>query len=151
MHKLTLLLLALISSLFSLSLAPAPKSYVQSLVMLRGTPYETLNCSEYICVASRHRLCQAADFWDNGCDGDAVVVQDVARFEDIDTSKLHPGDVVAFHRVHVGAFVGNGVWMDSHFRHNGVGTMQPNHRHGGWFFGEVKILRWKNFSSWESR
>ena len=71
-------------------------------------------------------------------------MQDVASFDDVDASKLLPGDVAAFHGVHVAAFVGNGTWMDSDFRHDGVGIMRPNRRRGGWFYGEVKILRWKN-------
>jgi hypothetical protein len=56
--------------------------------------------------------------------------------------------MVAFHGAHVGAYLGNGVWMDSDFRHNGVGIMHRNRRRGGWFFGPVKILRWKD-NSWQ--
>jgi hypothetical protein len=145
-----LLLSIIVPSLFSLSLTNVPRDYVQSLRMLEGTPYETLNCAEYICVAKRHSPCAAADFWNDSCKDDGVVVQDVQRFEDIDQTKLEPGDVAAFHGVHVAAYIGNGMWMDSDFRHNGVGLMHRNHRPGGWFFGEVKIFRWKN-RSWKSR
>ena len=140
----------LASSLLSLSSAPAPRNYIQSLRMLEGTPYETLNCSEYICVARHHPSCQAADFWSDGCNGDAVVIQEAPRFEAIDPDKLQPGDVIAFHGVHVAAYVVNGVWMDSDFRHDGVGLMHRNGRRGGWFFGPVKILRWKD-TSWQSQ
>jgi hypothetical protein len=111
--------------------------------MLNGTGYWQLNCAQYICAAKRHRECPARSFWENGCDGDALVVQDVASFDDVDTGKLLPGDVVAFHGVHVAAFIGNRTWMDSDYRHGGVGIMRPNRRKGGWFYGEVKILRWK--------
>jgi len=133
----------MILAALSLSCKPAPRSYVEALTMLKGTDYWELNCSEYICVAKHHSDCMARNFWGKGCNGDAYVVQDVPSFDDIDTSKLLPGDVAAFHGVHVAAFVGNGLWMDSDYRHGGVGTMRRNRRPGGWFYGEVKILRWK--------
>jgi hypothetical protein len=135
---------AIILSALSLSFTPAPRNYVESLVLLNGTNYWELNCSEYICVAKRHQKCLAKNFWENGCDGDALVVQDAQSFEGVDARKLLPGDVAAFHGVHVAAYVGNGTWMDSDYRHGGVGIMKPNRRKGGWFYGEVKILRWKN-------
>src|SRR6266704_5732869 len=91
----------LILSLLSFSFAPAPRNYLESLVMLKGTDYWTLNCSQYICVAKHHRLCKAKEFWEHGCDGDAFVVQDVASFDDVEASRLLPGDVAAFHGVHV--------------------------------------------------
>ena len=71
------------------------------------------------------------------------MVQYVLSFEDVDTCKL-PGDVAAFHGVHVAAYIGKGNWMDSDYRHGGVGVMRPNRRRGGWFYGKVKILRWKD-------
>lgn len=143
MRKLTFRLLLAACSLLSLSLTPVPTGYIQSLLFLNGTPYETLNCSEYICAAKHHRFCSAHDFWSNGCGGDAIAVQDVTRFEDIDQSELQLGDVAAFHGVHVAAYVGNGIWIDSDFLHGGVGVMQRNQKPGGWFVGEVKILRWR--------
>jgi hypothetical protein len=142
-NRLVLVSPAIILALISLSFTPAPRNYVESLVMLNGTGYWQLNCAQYICAAKRHRECPARSFWENGCDGDALVVQDVASFDDVDTGKLLPGDVVAFHGVHVAAFIGNRTWMDSDCRHDGVGIMRPNRRKGGWFYGEVRILRWK--------
>jgi len=135
---------AMILGVLSLSCKPAPHNYLESLTMLNGTNYWELNCSEYICIAKHHPDCVARNFWEQGCNGDAYVVQDVASFDDVDTSELLPGDVAAFHGVHVAAFVGNGLWMDSDYRHGGVGIMRRNRRPGGWFYGEVKILRWKN-------
>jgi hypothetical protein len=134
---------AMVLSLLSFSFKPAPRNYLQSLVMLNGTDYWSLNCTQYICTAKRHPECLAENFWLRGCNGDAVVEQDVPSFDDVDTSKLLPGDVAAFHGVHVAAFVGNDTWMDSDYRHGGVGIMRPNRRRGGWFYGEVKILRWR--------
>jgi hypothetical protein len=134
----------MILALLSLSCKRAPHSYLESLTMLKGTDYWELNCSEYICVAKHHPDCVARNFWEKACDGDAYIVQDVPSFDNVDTSKLLPGDVAAFHGVHVAAFVGNGLWMDSDYKHGGVGIMKRNRRPGGWFYGEVKILRWKN-------
>jgi hypothetical protein len=135
---------AIVLSPLSLSFKPAPTNYVESLVMLEGTDYWQLNCSEYICAAMRHPNCLARNFWEQGCDGDAFVMQDVPSFDDVDTSKLLPGDIAAFHGVHVAAYVGNGTWLDSDYKHGGVGIMRRNRRRGGWFYGEVKILRWKD-------
>jgi hypothetical protein len=138
-----LLSAAMILSLLSFSFKPAPRNYLDSLVMLDGTEYWSLNCSQYICAAKRHRECLAEKFWLDGCDGDAAVVQHVPSFDNVDASKLLPGDVAVFHGVHVAAFIGNGTWMDSDFKHAGVGIMRPSRRRGGWFYGEVKILRWR--------
>ena len=143
-NRLILVSAAMILSVLSVSFKAAPRNYIESLVMLNGTSYWDLNCSEYICVAKGHPECKARNFWEHGCDGDAFIVQDVRSFEEIDTSKLLPGDVAVFHGVHVAAFIGNGIWMDSDYRHGGVGIMQRNKRPGGWFYGEVRILRWKN-------
>jgi hypothetical protein len=135
---------AIVLSLLSLSFKSAPTNYLESLVMLEGTDYWQLNCSEYICAAKRHPDCTASNFWERGCDGDALVVQDVPSFDDVDTHKLLPGDIAAFHGVHVAAFTGNGIWLDSDYKHGGVGIMRRTRRPGGWFYGEVKILRWKD-------
>jgi hypothetical protein len=143
-NRSVLLSIAIIFSLLCLSARAAPRNYLESLVMLEGTDYWTLNCSQYICAAKHHRDCEAKGFWEDGCDGDAFVVQDVASFDDVDVNKLLPGDVAALHGVHVAAFIGNGIWLDSDYRHGGVGVMKRNRRKGGWFYGEVKILRWKN-------
>ncbi len=142
--RLILISTAITLSMLSLSFTPAPRNYVESLVLLNGTSYWELNCSEYICAAKRHRKCLAKNFWEDGCDGDALVVQDAPFFDRIAVNNLLPGDVAAFHGVHVAAYIGNGTWMDSDYRHGGVGIMKPNRRKGGWFYGEVKILRWKN-------
>ena len=119
---------AMILSVLSLSFKPAPHNYVESLIMLNGTDYWTLNCSQYICAAERHRECVARNFWEQGCDGDAIVVEDVPSFDDVDTSKLLPGDVAAFHGVHVAAYIGNHTRMDSDYKHGGVGIMRPTRR-----------------------
>ncbi len=95
-NRLVLLTAAMVLSVLSLSFKAAPRNYLESLVMLNGTDYWKLNCSQYICAAERHRECLARNFWEQGCDGDAFVVQDIPSFEAIDTSKLLPGDIACF-------------------------------------------------------
>src|ERR1700719_725218 len=89
-NRLVLVSTAMVLSLLSLPFKAAPRNYLESLVMLDGTDYWKLSCSQYICAAERHRECLARNFWEEGCDGDAFVVQDVPSFEAIDTSKVLP-------------------------------------------------------------
>lgn len=120
--------------------------YLSTLHDLRGTSYWTLQCSTYITTAKHFgRHCGAAEFWKNGCGGALATVAEVPSLAAVPVDSLQPGDVLAFHGVHVAAYVGNGHFMDSDPTHNGVGDMTPNAiKNDGWFTGKVKILRWKN-------
>lgn len=52
------------------SFVPAPHNYVESLKILRGTPYSEMTCSAYICAVKRQRhTCTANDFSQNQCHG----------------------------------------------------------------------------------
>jgi len=130
---------------FSTSCTVSPSDYLSMLVGLRGTSYWTLQCSTYITTAKHFRHCGAAEFWNNGCGGALATVAEVPSIEKIPVTSLQAGDVVAFHGVHVAAYIGDGKFMDSDPNHGGVGDMTPNAIHNdGWFTGEVKILRWRN-------
>jgi cell wall-associated NlpC family hydrolase len=120
------------------------EGYVARLERFVGTPYGALNCSGYICAARRHELCSAKEMW-SVCGGDLTVVQQVSDKLDIDYSKLQPGDVAAFHGVHVAAYLGDGVWLDSDPAHNGVGKIRVENTKplDPWFVGEIRILRWR--------
>lgn len=119
--------------------------YLDALKALRGTSYWTLQCSTYITTAKNFRHCGAADFWKTGCGGALTTVAVVPSVEEIPIAILQPGDVIAFHGVHVAAYVGDGKFMDSDPNHYGVGDMTPNAIKGDtWFVGKVKILRWKS-------
>ena len=71
----------------------------------------------------------------------------VAEYRDhtlIDEKQLEPGDIADFDGVHVAAYIGGGVSMDSDIAHGGVGPinlwMKP--LSDPWFAGGVRILRW---------
>lgn len=142
-RKLTMIVLCL--SLAGCSRSGNDVSYVEMLKALRGTSYWTLQCSSYITTAHHFRHCGAAEFWQNGCSGALETVAVVPSIDKIPVANLQPGDVIAFHGVHVAAYIGDGKFMDSDPVHGGVGDMMPGAIHNDtWFTGQVKILRWKS-------
>ena len=120
------------------------EGYVGKLEKYTGTPYNVLNCSGFICAAHKHERCTAKQMWD-GCTDSLKVVEDVGGTEKVEYSKLRAGDVAAFHGVHVTAYMGDGVWMDSDPSHGGVAKFRLDkvNPRDPWFKGEVKILRWR--------
>jgi hypothetical protein len=118
--------------------------YVGRLKRFAGTPYGTLNCSGFICQAHRHERCSAKQMWE-ACGNSLGVIQRVSDRTQIDYSKLRAGDVAAFHGVHVAAYLGDGVWMDSDPAHGGVAKfqMEKTNPRDPWFKGEIRILRWR--------
>lgn len=118
-------------------------NYVDRLVDLAGTPYSQLNCSAYICKARGHAPCSALAMY-SGCDGALTIVAEYRDHTLIDEKQLEPGDIADFDGVHVAAYIGGGVWMDSDVAHGGVGPinlwMKP--LSDPWFAGGVRILRW---------
>jgi hypothetical protein len=133
-----------ISVLLLTSPLHSDEGYVAKLQQLVGTPYAKLDCSGYISTAHGHERCSAADMW-NTCGSELKLVEHVADKDEIDYSKVRPGDVAAFHGVHVAAYLGDGVWVDSDPMHNGVGRIRLGNTnpYDPWFSGEVKILRWR--------
>jgi hypothetical protein len=135
---LTISLIAL--GLFALS---RRDDYVDRLVDLAGTPYSQLNCSAYICMAKHHASCSALSMY-SGCNGALDIVAEYADHSLIDEKQLQPGDIADFNGVHVAAYTGGGVWMDSDTAHGGVGPinlwMKP--LSDPWFSGHVRVLRW---------
>jgi len=120
-------------------------SYLSQLIALRGMSYWEMQCSTYITEAKGFRHCGAGEFWNNGCGGALATVAEAPSYQAIDYSVLRAGDVLAFHGVHVAAYVGDGRFFDSDPTHGGVGPMTPDAIHNDtWFSGKVKILRWKN-------
>ena len=138
-----ILYIALCLSLVTPSLQ-GEEGYVARLQRLVGTSYGVLSCSSYICAARRHERCSAREIW-NGCGGDLIIIEQTADKDNIDYTKLEPGDIAAFHGVHVAAYIGEGVWIDSDPAHNGVGTIRLENTKpfDPWFTGEIRILRWR--------
>ena len=117
-------------------------AYTLRLMELRGTPYLELPCSTYICAAKKHDNCTAAEIWE-GCRGAMEIEQEADDFASVDESELKPGDVAVFNAVHVGAYIGNGVWMDA-VPERGVGRIElPVNQYDPWYRGHVRIMRWK--------
>lgn len=140
-----LLIVALFTSMLTSCGDGKAGSYLDMLKSLRGTSYWTLQCSTYITTAHHFHHCGAAGFWKDGCGGALAVVEQKRSLNEINPAELQPGDVLAFHGVHVAAYVGNGKFMDSDPNHDGVGDMTPDAIHGDlWFNGQVKVLRWKS-------
>jgi hypothetical protein len=120
------------------------EGYVGRLTRFNGTPYNVLNCSGFICAAHKHEHCSAKEMWE-ACGNSLKVIQQAAGRDGINYSTLRAGDVAAFHGVHVAAYVGNGVWMDSDPAHGGVAKfrLEKTNPLDPWFAGEIKILRWR--------
>lgn len=117
-------------------------NYVSHLLALEGVPYERLNCSQYICLAKLRPHCRSAEIY-GGCDGALELVAEVRSIHEIDYSRLHAGDIAAFHGVHVAAYISGTTWIDSDPEHGGVEVMKA--RLGDpWVKGPIRILRWKS-------
>jgi hypothetical protein len=125
-----------------LSAADDPqRAYVARLMAMANTPYLSAPCSNFICQAKKRAQCYAADMW-SGCKGEMTIEQEAENFNSIDTTQLRAGDIVNFHGIHVAAYLGNGLWMDS-VPERGVGQMQtPPNPADPWYSGKVRILRW---------
>lgn len=124
-----------------------PLNYIERLFAFEGIPYYELSCSQYIMHAARHSDCLADCVWD-GAHGEMELVADYPTLRAIDYSTLNPGDVAAFHGVHVVAYLGDGLWMDSDPQHNGVARirLEDKNKLDPWFSGRVRILRWKTLA-----
>ena len=118
--------------------------YVGRLERFAGTPYSVLNCSGFICAAHRHERCSAKEMW-NACGNSLTVIEQITGKDNINYSKLRGGDVAAFHGVHVAAYLGDGIWMDSDPSHGGVAKFKMGNVNSRdpWFAGDIKILRWR--------
>jgi hypothetical protein len=136
-----LYLLVVLTVLPMIGAVKAPSSYLERLKFFRGESYWTLNCSAYIRTANLHKSCGGAAGMFNGCRGDMTIIAEYKSFLEIPISVLKPGDVIAFNRAHVAAYIGQGEFMDSDPRHYGVGPMEYTPG-DPWFAGPVRVVRW---------
>lgn len=137
--------------------SPYPFNYVNRLSMLQGWNTEKgdgLNCSGFISNARGVKFHSSYDFYLNRFN-DLELVAEVGGVSAINEAMLQPGDIAAFegpyasqgvHGVHVAAYLGNGMWVDSDFRRESITTyrMSTKFRQDRWFFGHVRLYRWKN-------
>ena len=135
--------MAIAGILLALVVTPRRDNYVDRLVDMAGAPYSELTCSAYICKAKRLAPCSALSMY-SGCDGKLEIVAQYPDRSMIDQTLLQPGDVADFNGIHVAAYIGGGVGMDSDIEHGGVGPINlwTEPLSDPWFSGRVRILRW---------
>lgn len=99
---------------------------------LMGTGYWKMSCSYFACAYAKAPHYMAPELWNVP-----------AGYKQVGTklADAKPGDIAAFHGVHVAVLSPEGIWLDSDYRHNGVGRMQAS-ANDPWFRGEIKIIRW---------
>jgi hypothetical protein len=112
-----------------------------------------LNCAGLIANTHGGTYLQPEEFY-NGVSGQIQIVAEFGDRNQIDESKLLPGDIAAWHGVHVAMFVKPGIWIDGDSRRGYVDSysLQTKPASDPWFAGKVRIVRWTsnasmNFSS----
>lgn len=88
-----------------------------------GTPYTTMNCSQFACLATGHMPSTAKQLFDEG-----QVLTD-----------MKDGDIICFHGVHVGVWTDQGL-MDS-TPERGVGLVTKINKLDPWYAGPIRIVR----------
>lgn len=131
---------------------PTAGSYATRLQLLKGWSsqgYYGFNCSGFLSRAhgEAYRSEQAMFRGGNGL----TIVSDLDSRNQIDESKLQPGDIAAFGGpqgigLHVAAYLGQGIWIDSDSRRGQVATyrLQSKSISDTWFQGRVHIVRWNS-------
>lgn len=147
-----------------------PMTNVQRLEWMNG--YSGLDCTGFLTVAKglRH-VPDYAEWYSSPNPENFIVIAEFADKNDIDESKLLPGDIVAIvgtpyveqlgtetingvmfrkefvhYGKHVAAFLRPGVWTDSDVRRGGIAQYDLRKKPSSdpWFSGRVRILRWRN-------
>lgn len=133
--------------------------YVARLTWLqgwKGTGYYGFNCSGYLANAHGETFISESDFFSG--DSRTVRLFSYSNRNAIDESKIEPGDIAAyqgpapFQGVHVAAYLGGGLWVDSDARRGTIAAYRLANvaASDDWFKGEVRIYRWKSSPNiWE--
>lgn len=133
---------------------PYPVNYAQRLSTLAGWPAEPgdgLNCSGFISNAHSSPFRKSYEIYANTFD-DMNLLGEAEGVSVVDESKLAIGDVAAFHGpsparagVHVAAYLGGGLWIDSDSRRGVVAKFRLSEKTTDpWFAGRVRLYRWKS-------
>jgi hypothetical protein len=103
-----------------------------------------LNCSGFISNAHATGYLQPEQFY-TGVRGKIKIISEFADKNQIDESKLIPGDVAAWHGMHVALFIRPHVWMDGDSRRGYVASydLKKKPPSDPWFQGKVRIARWE--------
>ena len=125
---------------------PFPSNYLVRLSWLNGYAADAkhgFNCSDFIANAHGDDYIGPDEFY-AGAEGRLRILAEFSERSDIDERQLLPGDVIAFHGVHVAAYLGNGTWIDADTRRGNVGTFKLEDKPASdpWFAGKVRVLRW---------
>lgn len=158
-RRLALAILALIFAIAFLAydlraVVPTPGlSYVQRLRLYQGLeselgPYNpnhrTLNCSALITSAHRTRYMSVGELF-NGGSGQLLLIEEVSSLKALREETLIAGDLAVFGDVHVAAYLGNGLWIDSDGRRGNIATFSlANKIDDPWFTtSSIRIFQWR--------
>lgn len=139
------------------AMLPSPGGYVTRLQWLEGWTsrgYYGFNCSGYLTNAAGQPFEQSYDIYEGK--GNLDFVTEFSGRYTLDESMLQPGDVAAFqgpvghvlgqsYGVHVAAYLGHGIWIDSDSRRGHVARYKLHDvpAQDWWFDGKVRIYRWR--------
>jgi cell wall-associated NlpC family hydrolase len=129
---------------------PGP-SYVLRLRLLNGWSsrgYYGFNCSGLIANAHGEHFQNERQMYAGNAK--LHMIKDFSDRYHVDEAQLQPGDVAAyqgpagFNGMHVAAYLGNGVWIDSDSRRGYVAEyhLKDVPANDPWFMGRVHIMRW---------
>ena len=135
---------------------PFPRNYIERLRFLRhwnSVKGDGLNCSGFLANAHSEKFRTSYDFYEN-TQQDLILLQELESRDQIDESRLRPGDIGAFEGpkfrqrdgIHVAAYIGNGTWMDADGQRGYVDSYRlKDVPPRDWFFmGHVRLYRWKH-------
>ena len=135
---------------------PYPNNYVTRLRYLDGwmsRGYYGFNCAAFLSNAHGERYLTEREMWAGAHQKLALITQFADRYH-VDESAIEPGDIAVFQGpdkfpyigrgLHVAAYLGAGVWIDSDTRRGYVSKFRLAERPAGdlWFSGNVRIVRW---------
>jgi len=125
---------------------PSPGGYITRAHFLKGWSSRGgygLNCAGFISNAHGSSYFSPEEFY-NAAPGQIELVLEFSNRSQIDESVLRPGDIAAWHGVHVAIFIKPGVWMDGDSRRGYVDSyrLQDKPASDPWFQGRVRIVRW---------
>jgi len=123
------------------------KSIILALSLIH-TPYTRMNCWLFVDHATQMHC--GRGLLDSTCNGQLEIVHRNLRLLDLVTieRELKQGDIAQFHTGHVAMYLGQGEWIDSTVKRNGVAIYQMQDElaanQSGWYAGPIRVLRKKS-------
>ena len=136
----------------SMAFLPGP-TYVMRLRLMNGWAsrgYYGFNCSGYLSNAHGEHFMNERQMYAGNAK--LHMVKDFSDRYHVNESELQVGDIGAFQGpagfvgLHVAAYMGNGIWIDSDSRRGYVAEYKLGDKPSDdqWFMGRVHIMRWSN-------